>query len=57
MHFGGAEPHGRATEFAVLLPFERDKKVPALMLSNDHIEVQLELITKALAYSRGAKVR
>jgi len=53
-HFGDyAAPNG--SEFAILLPYERDVNVPALMLSNnsrDNPTKTLELIVKALAYAR-----
>jgi hypothetical protein len=41
------------SEVAVLLPYARDKNVPALILSNGaHVDHAVELITKALRYAR-----
>ena len=51
MHFG--DYLGQTREFAVLVPFEREKNVPAIMLSNgQRINDPLESMVKALVYAR-----
>lgn len=53
MHFGVYENPSIPREFAVLLPYEKQKGVPALVLSNGEVaDKPLELMIKALAYSR-----
>lgn len=53
MHFGVYGTPDNAREFAVLLPYEKQKDVPALILSNGEIaDKPLELMVKALAYAR-----
>ena len=53
MHFGSYGVPDATREFAVLVPFQRDQNVPALILSNgEHIDKPLELMVKSLAYAR-----
>jgi len=54
LHFGEYSTHHNP-EFAVLLPYEKDNTIPALILSNnsfDAPEKNLGLIVKALTYAR-----
>jgi hypothetical protein len=57
MHFTSDNLSDATEEFAVLVPYEKDENIPALILSNgEKIDKSLELMVKVLAYARQKKV-